>query len=213
MKTRILICILLVSAFTLGAETVIFQETVKGKTTRENIDITRITENGLSWEISTAKDSVSKIGTDENGKVQAMEVSSTEGNWTLKVDGDNLTSAGTYKGNAFSGTLPLKGRLWSSGFDMALKTYIRNNTKGNLPFLMVNPVDISKCTEMVLVPEKEETLDGKIARRFKITLEGAKSLFWSAKIWADPLTGDQVKYQGNQGPGTPDMVLVIERLP
>lgn len=60
-------------------------------------------------------------------------------------------------------------------------------------------------------PDGKDTVEGRPALRFKLGLPGAMALFWSATIWADPTTGEQVQYKGNKGPGTPDVVLVIER--
>lgn len=213
MKKTIIFAILFLSAIAAGAETIINQEIVKGKTTRHSAEIKRITEGSLNWEIITGTDSVSKTGTSADGKLMAVESIGPDQNITLKVEGDTLICSGTNKGTPFSGTLELKGRLWALGFNWPLKTYVQNGKKGPMPFLMINPLDMEKSTDMVLTPEKQETVEGKQAMRFKVGLGGAMALFWSAKLWADPVTGNQVKYQGNQGPGTPDMVVLTEYLP
>jgi len=195
----------------LSAETLIYRETAQGKTSKETATLTRSEEGGLSWQILTGKDSSSRSARNSSGAMVAVEIADKDGQWALKVEGDELRASGTYKNKPVAGSLPLKGRVWSVGFDQPLKWAVAHKMTAPLTFLMVNPVELAKPTEMVLTPDGKDTVEGKPALRFKIGLTGALAMFWSATIWADPVTGDQLQYKGNKGPGTPDVLLIIDR--
>lgn len=201
----------LVLASSLSAETLTYRQTSEGKTTKETATVVRTVEGGLTWETVTGKEGTSRSARTTDGTLVAFESEGPDGKWLLKAEGDVLTASGTYQGKPVSGSLALKGRLWSLGFDQPLKWSVTQKLNKPLTFLMVNPVDVAKPTEMVLTPDGKDTVEGKPALRFKLGLTGAMALFWGATVWADPANGDQVQYKGNRGPGTPDMVLVIER--
>ena len=203
----------LVLTFPLAAESLTYRETSQGKTTKEIVTITRIDEAGLSWEVAVGKDSTNRMGKTAAGVMMAVEVVAPDGQWALKNEGDALKASGTYQGKAVTGSLVLKGRFWTLGFDQPLKWAVTHKLTSPMTFLMVNPIAVSQPTEMVLIPDGKDTVEGKPALRYKISLSGAMALFWGAMIWADPVTGDELQYKGNKGPGTPDMVLVIDRNP
>lgn len=201
----------LILALPVTAETLTYRQTSQGKTTKETAILTKVEEGGLFWEIVTDKDSTTRSGRNAAGVLMAVEIDGPDGRWNLKVQGDELKASGTYQGKPVSGTLALRGRHWTLGFDQPLRWSVNHGLTTPLPFLMVNPVELAKPTEMVLTPEGNDKVEGRQALRYKIGLPGAMAMFWGATIWADPASGNQVQYKGNRGPGTPDMVLVIER--
>lgn len=211
MKRSLPSLVLLLSlASSLSAESLIYRETSGGKTTQETATLTRSTSEGLLWETISGKDSTVRSARTPEGSLVAVEIDSPEGRWSLKVQGDLLKASGVYQGKPLSGTLALKGRLWSSGFDQPLRWAVLHQLKAPLLFLMAGP-DVANSREMVLTPDGKDTVSGKPALRFKLGLPGAMALFWGATIWADPVTGEQVQYKGNKGPNTPEVLLVIDR--
>ena len=194
----------------LAAETLVYRETSQGKTTQETATVMRTLADGLSWESVTMKGTTNRVGRTSDGTLVAAEAFGPDGKWSLKADGDALNASGTYQGKPLTGTLALKGRLWSLGFEQPLRWAVAHKLTTPLTFLMANP-DVAKSQEMTLTPDGQDTVAGRTALRYKLALPGALSMFWSAVIWASPATGDQVQYKGNKGPGTPDVVLVIDR--
>lgn len=201
----------LVLSASLSAESLVYRETANGKTTQETGTLVRTTGDGLVWETVVVKKSTSRVGRNAEGLMVAAEGVDPEGKWVLKTEGDELKASGQYQGKSLSGSLALKGRLWSLGFDQPLRWAVAHQLTGPLSFLMINPTDVAKPQEMILTPDGKDTVLGKPALRFKLGLPGAMAIFWGATIWADPVTGDQVQYKGNKGPGTPEVLLVIER--
>jgi hypothetical protein len=200
----------LVLASPLSAETLVYRETSQGKTTQETATLTRTLADGLSWESVTLKDTTSRVGRTADGTLVAADSSGPDGKWSLRAKDDALTASGAYQGKPLSGSLALKGRLWSLGFEQPLRWAVTHKLTTPLTFLMANP-DLAKSQEMILTPDGQDTVAGRPALRYKLALPGAMAMFWSAVIWANPATGEQVQYKGNKGPGTPDVVLVIDR--
>jgi len=208
---RLIPILALVVTTSLSAESLVYRETSNGKTTQETATLTRTNAEGLQWETVVAKNRTSRVGRNDEGVLVAAEGTDPEGRWALRVEGDELKASGTYAGKTLSGSLVLKGRLWSLGFDQPLRWAVTRKLTGSLSFLMINVTDVAKPQEMILTPDGKDTVAGRPALRYKLGLPGALALFWGATIWADPVTGEQVQYKGNKGPGTAEVVLVIDR--
>jgi len=212
MKTRVLAAILfLLLGLPLVAETIVVTETTQGKTIRHTSTLTRIESEGLLWETSVSDQGTSRSGTTPEGSLRVFEWTSPDGKAVLTSDGTVLRVSGTHKGKELKGSLDLKGRIWTMNFDQPLKWYAKKGFTGSMPFLMVSPTDLAHPTGMILTKEAEETLLGRQVVRLKVGLEGALSLFWSAKVWAES-SGTEVRYQGNKGPGTPDSLIALESI-
>lgn len=211
MKPLILATLALIVASSLSAESLIYRETANGKTTLETATLTRVASDGILWETVAMKKQTSRMGRTAEGALVAAEGTDPDGSWALQTDSGVLKASGLYKGKTVSGTLALKDRLWSLGFDQPLRWAVTHKLTAPLTFLMINPSDVAKPQEIILTPDGRETVSGKPALRFKLGLRGAMAMFWGATIWADPVTGDQVQYKGNKGPGTPEVLLVIDR--
>jgi len=197
--------------WSITAETVTYKTVSEGKTTVEPGTIVKAEEGGLFWTTTTAKESTTKAGRTADGAMVAVEVEAKNGKWALRVENDVLKGNGAIKDKPVTGSLPLQGRVWAVGFDQPLRWYVTKKLTGTLTFLMINPLDLAKPQEITLTPDGKDTVEGKPALRFKLGLPGALSMFWSATVWADPTTGDQVQYKGNRGPGTAEMVVTTIR--
>lgn len=203
--------ILFCLSWSVTAETVTYKTVSEGKTTVEPGTVVKTEEGGLFWTSTTTKESTTKAGRTADGTMVAVEVDSKNGTWALKAEGDVLKGSGSIKDKPVTGSLPLQGRVWAIGFDQPLRWYVTKKLSGTMTFLMVNPLELAKPQEMTLTPDGKDTVEGKPALRFKLGLPGALSMFWSATVWADPATGDQVQYKGNRGPGTAEFVVTTIR--
>lgn len=186
---------------TLGAESVTVLMTVNGKTTTEYLTVVRSQDNGLSWEEISGKAGITRSGYADSGALKAVSLEKETGKWSLRQDGDVLTMTGVTKGKDVKGTLALKGRIWSVGLDHPVAWAVSHSLKKELVFVIVDPEKFGEPAELTLRFEAEEKVEGKDTLRFKIGLPGPLSLLWSAKVWADPLTGRQVLFRGTGAPG------------
>ena len=195
----------------LVAETITYKTLSEGKTTIQTGTVSVIQDGELKWTTTVAPESTMRAARNREGTLVAVEVVTKKSEWSLRVAEDLLTGSGTVENKPVAGTLPLKNRLWAVGFDQPLRWVVTKKIPDTFTFLMVNPSDLAKPQEMTISPDGKETIEGKTALRYKLGLPGALALFWSATVWADPVTGEQVQYRGTRGPGTPEMVITTTR--
>lgn len=200
-----------VLSYPLVAETVTYKIQSEGKTTIQTGAVTVVQEGGLKWTTTVAPESTTRAARNSDGTLVAIEVETKKSKWSVKVAGGLLTGNGTVEDKPVAGTLQLKDRLWAVGFEQPLQWVVTKKIPSTFTFLMVNPTDLAKPQEMTISPDGKDTVEGKPALRYKLGLPGALSLFWSATVWADPVTGEQVQYKGTRGPGTPEMVVTTIR--
>lgn len=192
-------------ASSLYGETRVVSTTSQGKTTtqtsayRESAEgvFTRVVEEGEDGSVVTL------LAAD--GTVASTDISMKQGSIRMSSDGKAVDISGTWDGKPISGRYELKGLgFYGSGFTFALRALARNRLD-SLKFPMISFAKPSSSTVMEVKREGKGSFKGKSAIKVKLTLTGAMSAFWSARILIGE-DGTFYRFEGNQGPGTPNMV-------
>lgn len=113
--------------------------------------------------------------------------------------------SGTWKGKAIQDSYELKGRgFYGRGFDFVLRAFAKGGCAA-LQFPMINLAKPSKTTVLELKKEGSAEFKGRPAIKVRVAPTGMLAAFWSAHLLMDE-EGSILKFEGNQGPGTPDFV-------
>jgi hypothetical protein len=205
MRSLLLAFFLVILAGTPFAETRVVSTTSEGKTKTVSTEVVE-TAMGGDLEVEEKNDEASSVTLIAgDGTVKSQEIRSKDGTMLMVSDGASVTVSGTWKGKALSGSYAQKGvGFYGNGFAFALRALARNNLK-TLKFVMVRPTEPAKSTVMELIREGGDSFKGRKALKVKLTLSGAMSAFWSARLLIGE-DGILLRYTGNQGPGTPNMV-------
>jgi len=194
-----------------GDMTFTYEKEAAGERTRKTYVI-KENEKGIVIE-GTGHRGKTEVDYNFTYDIQKMTFRSNNGDWTydFKREGNELVAEGKRNGRFRSKNYSLKRERWIQEFDFGMKPFILSNDN-KFYFLILNPKDLD-AVDMVASKVGMETLTiqgkPKLAQRIKITLDGFKSMFWSAKAWYDPETGDLLKYHANEGPGTPTATITL----
>jgi hypothetical protein len=196
----------------LFADVRVVSTTIEGKTKTVSTEVLEVAR-GKEIEIRQKNEDGSAITIlKEDDTVLSQESQSKDGAIRMRCDGSFVIISGTWKGKALDGKYELKGLgFYGNGFEYALRALARNDLR-TLRFPMIDPTNPSKSTVMELAREGTESFKGRTAIKVKISLGGIMSALWSARFLVSA-EGTILRYKGNQGPGTPDMLteLVEER--
>ncbi len=197
------------AAFILGgaawADTRVVSTTVKGETRIQKSEYVEESVGGLPRIIEKGEDGSVTTQLAADGTVAWTEVQAKQGAIRMASEGGFVVTSGTWDGKQISGRYELKGLgFYGSGFSFALRALARSGAK-SLKFPMIGLPDPSKGTVMELKREGEEVFKGKKAVKVKISLTGLMAGLWSGKMLMGE-DGTFYRYEGSQGPGTPNMV-------
>lgn len=205
MRLFAILAFILVCSAGLSSETRVVSRTSKGKTTVAATEIREIAEGkDLRVEESGEEGSTSTLVA-EDGTVKSTEFRAKDGTLLLVSDGKAVAISGNWKDKPISGQYDLKGlAFYGEGFKFAARAFVRGGC-APLEFPMISPTKPSKAMVMKLTKEGSASFKGSEATKAKVAPSGALALFWSAQLLIDE-AGNILRYEGNQGPGTADMV-------
>jgi hypothetical protein len=205
MRSFAIIAAMLACATGLFAEIHIMSSTTGGKTKTISTEQREIPEGSdLKILQKSEEGSVSTL-LGRDGTVKSTEIQAKDGRILMESDGKTVSVSGTWKGKALSGQNELKGLgFYGNGFEFALRALARDGL-ASLKFPMIQPTDPKKAMVMELTREGRELIKGREAIKVKIGLTGIMAAFWSAHVYVAS-DGTMLRYEGNQGPGTADMV-------
>jgi hypothetical protein len=200
-----MLVLMLAGAVGLWGEVRVVSVTSKGETKTAITEIRETAEgSGLRVEESDEAGSASTLLA-EDGTVKSTEIRAKDGTMLMISDGKTVAISGTWENKPFEGHYDLKGRgFYGQGFEFALRAFARGGCKP-LEFPMISPMKPSKTMIMELTKKGTAAFKGREAIKVKIAPSGAMALFWSARFLIDE-KGNVLRYEGNQGPGTADMV-------
>jgi hypothetical protein len=189
----------------LSSETRVVSRTSQGKTTIVATEIREIAEGkDLRVEERGEEGSTSTLLA-EDGTVKSTEFRAKDGTIRMVSDGKAVAISGTWKDKPVSGQYDLKGQaFYGEGFKFATRAFARGGCVP-LEFPMISPTKPSKALVLKLTKEGSAAFKGREATEVKVAPSGALALFWSARLLIDD-KGYILRYEGNQGPGTADMV-------
>jgi hypothetical protein len=205
MRFTALAVFVLAVASTAYAETRVYSTTIKGKT-----------EQRVSIYTETLKDGfLSIVEEGDEGRVSSLlasdwtvvetEIQSKQGSVKMVRSGNYVETKGTWDGKTISGKYELKNiDFYGFGFSYALKALGQKGLK-NLKFPVISMEDPSKAVVMEIQREGDGEYKGKKAIKVKLTLTGALAALWSGRFLIGE-DGTVYRYEGNQGPGTPNRV-------
>ncbi len=178
-----------------------YQSETGGKTTKTH------------WTVTTDGDEMEAIGKSEGDNTTINYGSNLPLNFKeVKTDS---TFEVKYHSGAITATLVKDGQSqekkyslntnWIQEFNFPLREFILGKND-SYRFAIVSPKDLSlnqmKAQKKGL--QNIEIMGKSVEALFvDISLTGFQSMFWSAKTWFDPKTGDLLLYKANEGPGTP----------
>jgi hypothetical protein len=205
MRLFSILAFMLVLATGLSSETRVVSRTSQGKTTIASTEIHEIAEGkDLRVEESGEEGSTSTLIA-EDGTVKSTEFRAKDGTILLVSDGKAVAISGNWKDKPISGQYDLKGlAFYGEGFKFAARAFARGGC-APLKFPVISPTKPSKAMVMKLTKEGSAVFKGREATQVKVAPSGAMALFWSARLLVDE-AGNILRYEGNQGPGTADMV-------
>jgi hypothetical protein len=205
MRSALALASVLLFAGSLAAETRTVATTTKGKTTTQT-SIYREAPEGSSIRVTqeAGTDIVATV-VSKDSTVSSVDIRTKDGRILMTSDGAVVAVSGTWAGKEIGGRYELKGLgFYGNGFDYALRALARRGLQ-SLQFPMIDPANPAKAMVMELRREGTDLFKGKPAVKVKISLTGVMAAFWSASfLMAED--GTILKYEGNQGPGTPAMV-------
>jgi hypothetical protein len=206
MKKCVCVVLALLATGSLFCEKVWMRRTVDGKAT-ETFSERSIRTEGSSEIVSVSADGESsEISLREDGQAERYVENEKQGKILYERTGAIVRITGNYQGKKLDGTVNLKNTLWFGSMDRGLVYMIEQNLD-KVVFMSINPVKPEDSMEMQFTREGEETVSGKKAIRVKFSLTGIKAKFWSARYWINAVDGSVLKYEGNNGPGTPNMLV------
>ncbi len=200
----IIFAMLVLGAF-LYPETRVVSTRSEGKTRTVTTEFEEVAKDG-GVEVREVGEEGSLVALlDPAGEVRSFEIRSKEADLAMRSDGKVVTVSGTWKGKPIAGSCELKGLgYYGGGFEFALRALARNKL-ASLKFPMIRPAEPSKSTVMELTREGVEAYKGRSAIKVKVSLAGIMSALWSAHVLVGE-DGTILRYTGNRGPGTADIV-------
>jgi len=203
--TAIAIASALICAGTLAAETRVVSTTIKGETKLRSSIYREEAEGAFLRIREEAEDGSVEALLAADGTVASTDLRTKDGDVRMSSDGKVVDISGTWRGKPVSGRYELKGLgFYGSGFTFALRALAKGGLSA-LRFPMIDVAKPEKSAVMELRREGTDSFKGKLAIKVKISLTGVMSALWSGHI----LIGEDgmfLRYEGNQGPGTPTMV-------
>jgi len=131
--------------------------------------------------------------------------------YSCKRDGSALKISSHSEDHQIEKIYQIGKSAWIQEFGFGLRPFVQSGYK-SYKFCIINPKDYS-LNQMVAKKERVELIDVNDktykAQKVKITLQGFKSLFWTAYAWFDTASGDLLMYRGNKGPNTPTSVITL----
>ena len=192
------------------AETLVSRVTKGASIAEIRTEITIRTENKLLVETRVEGDrrltTVFRLG----GTCLSVTREGKEGRATFRVEEGVVVSSGLWKGRALNKSFHLPGIPFFSGPDAAA-SFAQRSDLGELVFAVIDPANYDKLLTMRLVRLGPELVGGRTASTWEVRLAGALAPFWHASFAVGP-DGRILRFIGNEGPGTPDVVIEFERL-
>ncbi len=130
----------------------------------------------------------------------------------IKTD-QELSAQGTVKGNALKKIYEIENIVWIEHFGFGLLPFLESDAK-KLNFYSLNPHDFTLIPMVAYKEAEEKVVIGskkQKAIKIKVTLQGFKSMFWTAYLWFNKKTHLFLKYEGNSGPNTPMTTILYQK--
>jgi len=209
MKKIYIAFIALFAATALNAETSWLRVTREGKAQEFSVSRTVSEANGQRTieEVSERGHNLFVLRSD--GQAIRYEVSFKEGSCTMIRENDAIHVSGTVKGKNVDAVVKLGKAAWFGTIEQGLR-HMRENGETDLVAMLMNPVDPSKAIEMRYLMVADEQIGGIAGHKVKISLTGLLANFWGATYWIDD-NGNTLRYEGDNGPGTPKMTVEFVR--
>jgi hypothetical protein len=206
MRIYLSLLVLCLSAAALPAEVWTYVTTTDGKQETKVYQRQEVMEASGLRITETSDGIMSSQLLDPEGQVLSCELRTPDGALTMVNDRQIVQVRGNWKNRPLNCTGELKGRgFYGTGFDLGVRALIRAK-KERLILPLFNLGDQNPgIQEMELSREGMETFQGQTVYKIKVAPTGFASLFWSAHILASA-DGVVLRYRGNNGPGTPEMV-------
>lgn len=170
----------------------------------------------VRWALTEKKDSVAIVSKSQDGLynfqytdkyiLKNIEGSSKAKKVDYKID--LLNNKLIVKGNSQKGFLEKQYNIdsanWVQDFTFGLKPFLESK-KSEYKFIIISPFDFSKNELIAYKTDIEDIVVNKQkyqAQKVQITLQGLKSMFWSAYVWYDIQDNKLLLYKANEGPGT-----------
>ncbi|MBN2352770.1 MAG: hypothetical protein JXD23_09405 [Spirochaetales bacterium] len=126
-------------------------------------------------------------------------------------DGNRIELSGTQDGRPIKKTFTIDGKPWLQFFPFGLEEFAVSRTT-TIEFWAVSPSLLNcglmraskKSVETVMSLGREQT-----AVKTRVTLAGPLSVFWSADFWLSVEDGHYLKFEGTEGPGTPETTIAL----
>lgn len=128
----------------------------------------------------------------------------TKLDFTITLDNKVLTAHGVSRGNKINKKLGIDYD-WIQDFNFGLRNFLESKYTQKR-FVIFRSKDFSTIDMLAFKKGIEKLIINNVtynAQKVEITLTGFKSRFWKAHIWYDLKNFDLLKYQANEGPGTP----------
>jgi len=188
-----------------SAEARVFRTIIKGETKLQSSEYSEESAGGLPRIVEKGEDGIVTTQLTADGTVAWTEIQSKDGSVRMASEGGFVVTSGTWEGKPVSGRYELKGvGFYGSGFSFALRALARSGEK-SLKFPMIGVKDPSKGMVMEIKRDGSDVFNGKKAVKVKISLTGIMAGLWSGKMLMDE-DGALFRFEGSQGPGTPNMV-------
>jgi hypothetical protein len=199
------LALVLACAAGLSSETRIISRTSQGKTMIVATEIRQIAEGKDLRVEESSEDGNTNTLLAEDGTVKTTEFLAKDGTIRMESDGNVVTVSGTWKDKPIVGRYELRGKaFYGPGLKFAVRAFARGGF-ASLKFPVIQPTKPSKAMLMELTKEGTAVFNDREATKVKVAPSGAMAIFWSAHLLIDE-EGNILRYQGNQGPGTADMV-------
>ncbi|MEX0962208.1 MAG: hypothetical protein WDZ28_05075 [Simkaniaceae bacterium] len=131
--------------------------------------------------------------------------------YTCQRKGSSLYVTSLFGDRKIEKNFKIGNSAWVQEFGFGLRPFVQSEYR-SYKFSIINPKDF---TLNALVAKKERieliTLNAQTykAQKIKITLQGFKSMFWTAHAWFDTVSGNLLMYRGNKGPNTPTTIITL----
>lgn len=178
-----------------------YQSETGGKTTKTHWTVT--TDGDEMEAIGKSEDDNTTINYGSNLPLNFKEVK-TDSTFEVKYHSGSIIATLVKDGQSQEKKYSLNTN-WIQEFNFPLREFILGS-QNSYRFCIVSPKDLS-LNQMQAQKKGLQNIEvmGKSTEALfvDISLTGFKSMFWSAKTWFDPKTGDLLLYKANEGPGTP----------
>ncbi len=126
-------------------------------------------------------------------------------------EGNRIVLSGTQGGRPVKKTFTIDGKPWLQFFPFGLEEFAVSRTT-NIEFWAVSPT-LLNCGLMSAAKKSVETVTSlgreQAAVRTRVTLAGPLSLLWGADFWLSAEDGHYLKFEGTDGPGTPETTIEL----